>query len=519
MTDATPAQDILAMHAAMSPDKVAVVDEDGEARTYAQLNARVNRGAHALTALGVVAGDRCLHLHHNRVEAFELGHALRKLQAVTTPVNWRLVPDELAYLVTDSRPAVVVAGPEFAPVLDAARERVDPGLEGSCRWVLFGADSPRGWLSWEALLDVATETEPPPPPGISGPTMVYTAGTTGRPKGAYRAKGADIGIIFQYLQEFGLRSEDVHLLAGPGYHSAPAVFAGLQAIIGATVVVEHRFDPLRALALIAKHRVTTTFMAPTLVRRILDLPESVRAAHDVSTLRALIVAAAPFPADLKRRAQAYFGDCIYEFYGASETGVVSVMKPDELLVRPDSCGRILDGVEVRLLDEEGADVAPGEPGELWTRSAGMLGEYWGRGEETERSRRDGFFSVGDIARLDADGFLVICDRRIDMVISGGVNIYPAEIEGILAEHPDVQDVAVIGVPDEEWGETLLAIAQPRPGATVDAAELLALTDGRLAPYKRPRAVEFVEEFPRDAAGKLLKRVLRERYWADAGRSV
>ena len=516
MTDA--ATDILAMHARMSPDRPALIDEDGTSLSYAALNASVNRCASALAGLGVGRGDRCAHLHHNCLDAFRLGHALRKLQVVTTPLNWRLRGEEIAHLLEDSDPRVVVCGPEFIDVAADARGRLAAAATG-CHWVALGSQAPPGWTAFDELLEVGVDEEPPAPPEMTGPTMVYTAGTTGRPKGAYRSGGIDAGIVLQYIGEFGLRREDVHLLAGPGYHSAPAVFGGLQQIIGATTVVMHRFHPERALALIDRHRVTTTFMAPILVRRILDLPEALRRRHDVSSLRSLVVAAAPFSPDLKRRAREYFGDCVYEFYGASETGIVSVMPPADLLRKPASCGRLLDGVELRLLDDDGAEVPAGEPGEIWTRSAGTFSEYYNRPDATAASRRDGFVSVGDVGFVDDEGFLHICDRKVDMVISGGVNIYPADIEGVLGEHPAVEDCAVIGVPDEEWGEVVRAVVRLRDGWTATAAELEDHVGARLAAYKRPRGVDFVDEFPRDAAGKLLKRLVRDPYWAHAGRRV
>jgi acyl-CoA synthetase (AMP-forming)/AMP-acid ligase II len=512
-----PGTDILAGHAAQQPDKVAAVDEDGHSLTYAELNRRANRAYWALHGLGMRRGDRCVHMSHNSLEGFEIGHALRKTQAVSTPMNWRLRGKEIAYLLNDSGASVVVAGHDFTAVIDEARPMVEDAADR--RWLCHGGAAPAGWQSYEALRDAAGEQEPPPNEQVSGPTMVYTAGTTGNPKGAYRPDGVLLGTILQFIQAFKLGSSDVHLLAGPGYHSAPAAFSGLQSIMGATCVVMHRFDPERAIQLIEEHGVTSTFMAPTLVKRIVDLPEKVRAKYDVSSMRALIVAAAPFPADIKQRAVEYFGDSVYEFYGATETGIVTVIGPDELLEHPQSCGRAFEDVEIRLLDDDGDDVPEGEPGELWSRSQQLLGEYYNKPEATQKNSRDGFFTVGDIAYRDAAGYYYICDRKIDMIISGGVNIYPAEIEAVLLTHPAVEDCAVLGVPDEEWGEVVKAVVRVRDGHSVSADELIALCAANLAGYKRPRSVDFVEDFPRDAAGKLVKRQLRDRYWAAAGRRV
>jgi len=513
-----PGTDILAAHAAQQPDKPALIDEDGSVVAYAQLNARVNRVASAMQALGLRRGDRCVHVHYNVIEEFEIAHALRKLQAVSTPMNYRLRGAEIAYLLNDSGARVIVAGQEFTGPVDEARPSVEDA--GSRHWlVLGGGPAPAGWELYEDHVAAGTEKEPETPSEVTGPTMVYTAGTTGNPKGAFRPSGIGLETILQWVAAFGVTADDVHLLAGPSYHSAPGAFAGLQQILGATCVIMRRFDAEKALQLIDRHRVSTTFMAPILVKRILDLPTEVRSRCDVSSMRILIVAAAPFPADLKRRAVEHFGNVVYEFYGATETGMVTLISPEDLLRKPNSCGRPFTDVEVRLLDDEGNDVGIGRPGELWARSIQLLGEYFNKPQATQRNMRDGFFTVGDIAYRDEEGFIYICDRKIDMVISGGVNIYPAEVEATLLSHPAVADCAVIGVPDEEWGEALKAVVQLRGGTDAGPEELIAFCGERLAGYKRPRTVEIVDELPRDAAGKLLKRALRDRYWQAAGRHI
>jgi fatty-acyl-CoA synthase/long-chain acyl-CoA synthetase len=515
----TSGTDILAMYAAAQPDKLAIITDGGQSRTYAQLNARVNRLASVLQQLGMQRGDRSVQMQFNGVHGVEISHGLRKLQCVATAMNYRLRGAEIAYLLNDSGARLIFAGPEFIEHIDAARSQVEDREKR--HWIaLVGDDaSPPGWESYEQLLARGVETEPSALTEITGPTMVYTAGTTGNPKGAYRPKGADPAVIFQWIQVFGLTGDDVHLLAGPGYHSAPAAFAGLQQILGATLAVMRHFDAEQALRLIERHRVSTTFMAPILVKRIVDLPGEVRNRYDVSSMRALIVAAAPFPGDVKRRATEYFGEVVWEFYGATETGIVTVIGPEDLLRKPQSCGRPLDGVEVALLDDQGNQVGVNQPGELWARSNGIFGEYLNKPEATQRNFRDGFFTVGDVAYRDEEGFIFVCDRKVDMIISGGVNVYPAEIEAVLHTHPDVEDCAVIGVPDAEWGEQIKAVVKRRDGAPLGDQELLQFLGERIADYKRPRSVDFVEEFPRDAAGKLLKRLIRDRYWEAAGRSI
>ncbi|HEV3233386.1 MAG TPA: AMP-binding protein [Candidatus Dormibacteraeota bacterium] len=513
--------DILALHALGSPDKPVLINQDGVVTTYSEFNARVNRCASALLGLGLKPGETCLHIHYNRPEAFELAHALRKIRAITTPMNYRLRGGEVAYILNDSGARAIVAGEEFIPLIDEARAEI--GDAGDRLWIAFGDKAPEGWLSYEEILRGGTEAEPETPSEITGPSMIYTAGTTGNPKGALRRDGADPAVVMQWIQWFNLGPSDVHLLAGPGYHSAPAAFAGVHTIVGATVVVEKTFEPELSLRLIEQHRVTTTFMAPILVKRILDLPAETRARYDVSSMRALIVAAAPFPGDLKRRAVEYFGDNVYEFYGATESGLVTVMTPEDLLRKPESCGRVVDGAEVLFLDDEGNEVEPGEPGELWARSAAIFGEYLNKPDATSKSKRDGFFTAGDIAYQDDEGFVYICDRKIDMIISGGVNIYPAEVESVLHGHPAVEDCAVIGVPDKEWGESVKAVVKLHDveagGTDTTADELIAFVRDRVAGYKVPRSVDFVDDFPRDPAGKLLKRLIRDRYWEASGTRI
>jgi len=513
------AADILAMHAAQSPDKPAVITDSGQVATYRQLNARANRVASVLQRLGMQRGDRSVGVQYNGIHPVEVSHALRKLQCVATPMNYRLRGAEIAYLLNDSGAKLIVAGPEFIEHIDAARPQVENASKRHWIAVVGDDEAPPGWQSYEALVATGVETEPDSPSGITGPTMIYTAGTTGNPKGAYRPKGADPSVIFQWVQVFGLRNDDVHLLAGPGYHSAPGAFAGLQQILGATLVAMRHFDAEGALRLIAEHRVTTTFMAPILVKRILDLPDDVKRRYDVSSMRALLVGAAPFPGEVKRRAAAYFGDVVYEFYGATETGILTVIGPDELLRKPESCGRPLDGIEIRLLDDDGNEVGVDQPGELWSRSLGLFGEYLNKPEATQRNFRDGYFTVGDVAYRDEEGYIFICDRKVDMIISGGVNIYPAEIEAVLHTHPAVEDCAVVGVPDPEWGEQIKAVVKRREGSGLTDQDVLQFLGERIADYKRPRSVDFVEDFPRDAAGKLLKRLIRAPYWEAAGRRI
>jgi fatty-acyl-CoA synthase/long-chain acyl-CoA synthetase len=507
--------DLLRVYAAAQPDTPALIEGE-RVVSWAERDERARRAANALQALGVGPGGRVALLAYNSIAGFEVSGGLTKLEAIGVPVNFRLRGAELAYILNDSGARVVCAGPEFVQHLEAAR----PEVVGDVTFAaLAGASVPDGWVSFEDLLTQAS-TDQPQVEEVDGlgATMIYTSGTTGHPKGAYRPHGVPLEHVMQTVSMFGLQQDDVHLMAGPGYHSAVAFFSGLTTACGGTIVIMPRFDAEEALALMARHRVTTTFMAPTLLHRIMDLPADVRDRYDVSSLRALVLGAAPCPFSLKESATARFGEVLYEFYGATETGINLLLRPEDQLRKPGSAGLPPEGQEILLLDDDGNPVPDGVPGELWTRSD-WLATYYNRPDATARSMHDGYFSVGDIAYRDAEGYYYICDRKIDMIITGGVNVYPAEVEACLYGHPDVADVAVIGIPDDSWGEAVKAVVALRPGATAGEPELVDWCRGRIADYKRPRSVDFVSELPRDVAGKLLKRQIRELYWAGAGRRI
>lgn len=504
--------DFLASHAEATPGKPAVI-LGGRSLTFAELNRRANRVANAFGGLGCKVEDRVAVMSFNSIETFEVAAGLRRADIVIVPVNYRLRGSEVAYVINDSGARAVVAGPDHVGVIDAARSE----MTGDPQLIAIGDGVPAGWRSFRDLVDSASDQAPAGAEGGGlGPSMIYTSGTTGHPKGAWRPHGVNIENVLQIISIFDLAQSDVHLTCGPGYHSAVSFFTALHSLLGATIVLEPRFEAGEALDLIARHRVTTTFMAPTLLQRLVD--EQERRPRDVSSLRAVILGAAPCPNALKVRAVAALGEVIWEFYGATETGINTVLRPADQLRKPGSCGTAVPGQEIKLVRDDGGEAAIGEPGEFMVRNS-WLAEYYHRPDATKGSLHDGFFSVGDIAYRDGDGYYYICDRRIDMIISGGVNIYPAEVEAALHAHPAVADAAVIGVPDDQWGESVKALVQLRPGASVTPEELIAFCGERVAGYKKPRSIDFVDELPRDAAGKLLKRRIREPYWAGAGRKI
>ncbi|MGI9057734.1 MAG: AMP-binding protein [Ktedonobacteraceae bacterium] len=501
------------VHALVRSNKVALICGE-RSLTYAELNARARHVANALGTLGVKAGDRVAVMAYNSIELLEIACGLSKLSAIAVLLNYRLREGEVAYILNDCQAKVAIAGAELVEVVDAARAEV----QGEVIYIAIGDESRAGWLRYEDMLANAGEDVAVADEGKLGSTMSYTSGTTGKPKGAYRPRGVAVEDVIQIVQTFGLVESNVYLLAGPYYHSAPNVFTAFHLLLGATIVIQPKFDAVEALRLIERYKVTTTFMAPTLLQRLCDVPEEVAARFDCSSLRSIILGAAPCPYVLKVRAIARFGECLWEFYGATETAFVTILRPEDQLRKPGSCGKAGPGQEIRLLDAAGNEVPDGVPGEMWARNA-SLAEYYNKPEATASNTMDGFFSVGDIAYRDDEGYYYICDRKIDMVISGGVNIYPAEIEAVLVAHPAVLDVAVIGVPDERWGESLKAVVVLRPNASATEGELIAFCGERLADYKKPRSVDFVEELPRNPAGKLLKTLIRAPYWEGAGRRI
>ena len=382
-----------------------------------------------------------------------------------------------------------------------------------------------GFASFDDL--IAGQPTTVPPDRVAGQFMQYTSGTTGRPKAVQRdLMSFDpetwVGLYSANLTRYDIEpgGDAVHLVVSPMYHLSPLSFGYFSLHLEHTVVLMERFDAERVLQLIEQYRVTDIAMVPTQMHRLMQLPEDVRARYDVSSLRQVIHAAAPCPVELKRRMFDWLGPVIYEFYGATEGGG-TLAKPHDWLTHPGTVGRPWDGAGVKVLDDDGNVLGPGEVGTVYLK---LMGEFAYKGDpgKTAANRHGDYFTVGDMGELDDEGFLYLRDRKIDMIISGGVNVYPAEIEGVLLAHPKVGDAAVFGVPNEEWGEEVKAVVEPAPGVEASdelARELLAHCDASLARYKRPRTVDFTDAMPRDPNGKLYKRRLRDPYWTGRERSI
>lgn len=486
---------------------------------WATWNERANRLANALEhELGLAAGSRVAVRLRNRVEWFEVGSALAKLGAAPVPVGTRLTADEVAYITSHSGAQLFVTDdPETARAPSSFQ---DHALRAT---ILVGGDAPDSALNLEELIRAGQSVPRVAGPPIGAKNISYTSGTTGRPKGAVRsytpqqlqALGAIVAAINARLR---LGRDEKHLVVAPLYHAAPSFCAQQASRAGGHLVLHERFDAEAALKEMGRG-VTSTFMVPTMVRRILALPEERLRTTDLSSLRALILGGAPFPAEMRAPAQELLGEVLFDMYGSTETGFATMLEPADQVRKAASVGRALDGVDVLLLDEEHRPVAQGERGVLFIRSPMQVNGYHADEEATAESAHQGYFTAGDVAYQDDEGFLYIVDRIKDMILVGGANIYPAEIEQILRAHPAVTDAAVFGIPNEDLGEEIKAIVELAPGETAEPGELIAHCGERLAKNKWPRSIDFLAELPRNPTGKILKRELRAPYWADRERSI
>jgi long-chain acyl-CoA synthetase len=483
----------------------------GEVLTYDRLNGRVNRLAAALRRAGVGIGDTMGAVLHNGFEWFELLNAAGKIGAQLVPIGYRLKGPEIAYMLGDSRARLMVGAADLHGEIDRAMAELSWREEAL--WVV-GTPTPWRGLSYEAMLEVESDAEPSG--GFVGGgynVLIYTSGTTGRPKGIERAidpANAHLTLL-SIAALWGFDADDVHLVAGPLYHTGPASYAQLHLLIGGTVILMPHFEAGEALALVERHRVTNSFMVPTHFVRILLLDEHERKRHDLSSLRLILHSAAPCPAHIKRQIIDVFpSGAVTEFYGASESGFTKITA-EEWLAKPGSVGRPWPGHDIRILDERGNDCPRGKIGLVYVKSPAMLFRYRGAEEKNRSAFRDGFFTAGDLGFLDEDGYLFLADRRTDLIITGGANVYPAEVEGVLIQHPRIADVAVVGIPDDEMGKSVLAVVELRSGERASAAEIIAFCRKQLAHYKCPRRIEFVKQLPREPQGKIRKRELIERY--------
>ena len=508
-------------NAAAHRDRLALVGPDGTERTAGDLLDRANQVAHGLRSLGLGTGDTVALLLPNSVELIEVYLGALQVGLYVTPINFHLVGPEVAYILSDSDAKVFVAHERLAEVATAAVTEA-----GFAADRCFAVGTIEGFRSYAELTDGQPTTDPE---GRStGAAMHYTSGTTGRPKGVKRALApidpSDMGELMSFLPGlFGIVPAEyhVHLTCSPLYHTAVLMWTANSLHMGHTVVLMDRWGAEEMLRLIDRYHVTNSHMVPTQFVRLLDLPSEVRDRYDMGSLRNMIHGAAPCPPEIKRRMIDWWGDTIQEYYAATEGGG-TLISAKEWLDRPGSVGLPWPGSEIRIYDDDQDQLGPGQVGTVYLALSLADFEYKGDRAKTDANRVEGFFTVGDLGELDDDGYLYLRDRKSDMIISGGVNIYPAEIEGELINHPSVRDVAVFGIPHADWGEEIKAVVEPAAGAEPSpevAADILSWAATRMAKFKLPKSVDFVDALPREPNGKLIKRKLKDPYWEGVDRKI
>jgi len=503
------------IHAAVTPDKPAVIlAESGASLNYAELEVRSNQTAQLFRSLGLAAGEAVAVMLENHLRYLEIAWGAQRAGLYFVAVSCRLTPGEAAFIVADSGARVLISSAALAPVAVEVAAQV----EGVACFMLDGAVPP--FASWEAAAGAMPTTRIADE--RAGTDMLYSSGTTGRPKGIRpELPDADIAAptaMVGIARHARMDDASIYLSPAPLYHAAPLRWCMAAQRLGGTVVVMEKFDPEAALALIERHHVTHAQWVPTHFIRMLKLPEHARGRHDLSSLQVAIHAAAPCPVPVKQAMLDWWGPVLLEYYAGTEGNGLTMIGAADWLAHPGSVGRAVLGT-LRICDEAGEPLPPGETGLVHFEGGPQFHYHNDPGKTAAAANRHGWTTLGDIGHVDAEGYLYLTDRKSFMIISGGVNIYPQEIENLLVLHPKVADVAVVGAPHPEMGEQVVAVVQPAEGVVADAAlaeELMAWLRPQLSPVKLPRRIDFMDELPRHPTGKLYKRLLRDRYWAEEG---
>jgi long-chain acyl-CoA synthetase len=497
------------------PDRLTLVEPDHTQHTAGQLLAANNQVVHGLRELGLQRGDAVALLMPNNAPWIEVLLAAQQAGWYLVPINYHLVGPEIAYIINDSQAKAFITHERYADEVSRAAQEID--VDDRARFAV--GDLP-GFRPYEELK--AGQPTDLPEDRSAGAMMNYTSGTTGRPKGVKRDLPeidpdtmVELGTFLNQLFDIEPFSDNVHLAVAPLYHTAVGQFTQNAIHAGHTAVLMDKWTPEGTLERIERYRVTTSHMVPTMFTRLLNLPEQERERYDVSSLRAMIHSAAPCPVHVKQAMLDWWGDVVWEYYAATEGGG-TIASPEDWRKKPGTVGKPWPISEIKILDDDGNELPPGEIGTVWMKMGDRTFEYHGDEEKTKKSwNEQGFFTVGDAGEVDEDGWLFLRDRKSDMIISGGVNIYPAEIESVLFEHPAVLDVAVFGIPHDDWGEEVKAavdLAEGHEPSEELEQDIIEHCQANLARFKCPRSVDFVEDFPRSPTGKVYKRKLRDPYW-------
>jgi acyl-CoA synthetase (AMP-forming)/AMP-acid ligase II len=512
--------DLLNLSARKYPGKTAVIFE-GIRLTYGEVNDRANAIANSLMQMGIQKGDRVTLIADNTFEWIEMYFAPAKLGATFCPVNSTAPPKEMESVLRYLSPKVVILQPRFVPMIQSIKER----LTGVSLFIVIGEDAP-GMENYDKLIDKGPKHDPDIQlDPLDTALILFTGGTTGMPRGAMHTHKGCIYNAYAASIATGQTHDDVEMHITPMYHTAMAAQLMASTLLSNTHVITRKFDAERVLELIAKEGITCGFVVPTIINKVLHVPDLEK--YDLSSLRCLYYGGAPMPMKLLEQALEVLQCNFMQFYGQTEGLLYATLSPQDHVVKgpPDkvkrsrAAGRAIVNYELRVVDDQGEDVPSGEVGEIVVKGPTMSNGFWDKPDETANLIRNGWLHTGDLAYMDEDGYVYVVERKKDVIISGGKNIYCPEVESVLYSHPAILEATVFGIPDDYWGEAVKAAVVLKPGNEVSEEELIEFVSRNISSYKKPKSIDFLEELPKNNNGKIVKRVLRDQYWKHAERSI